>query len=67
MVGGRGRHGQCPNEEVPYHKCSMQNVMIEDTSCGINIVSSGAKLGENHDWMIVTWIPALRTHIAILI
>jgi hypothetical protein len=27
---GRGWRGQVPNEEVPYHKHSVQDVMIED-------------------------------------
>ena len=30
MAGGRGQHGQVPNEEVPYHELSIQDVMIED-------------------------------------
>jgi hypothetical protein len=30
MAGGRGRHGQVPNEEVPYHNRDVQNVTIED-------------------------------------
>jgi hypothetical protein len=25
-----GQCGQVPNEEVPYHECSIQDVMIED-------------------------------------
>jgi hypothetical protein len=32
MAGGHGRGwcGQVPNEEVPYHKCDVQDVTIED-------------------------------------
>jgi hypothetical protein len=30
MAGGCGRHGQVPNEEVPYHEHSIQDVMIKD-------------------------------------
>ena len=30
MTGGRGRRGQVPNEEVPYHERIVQAVMIED-------------------------------------
>jgi hypothetical protein len=30
MTGGRGWHGQIPNEEVPYHEHSVQVLMIED-------------------------------------
>jgi hypothetical protein len=30
MVGGRDRRGQVLNEEAPYHKYSVQDVMIED-------------------------------------
>jgi hypothetical protein len=30
MIGGRGWRGQVPNEEVPYHEHSVQNMMIED-------------------------------------
>jgi hypothetical protein len=30
MIGARGRRGQAPNEEVPYHECSVQDMMIED-------------------------------------
>jgi hypothetical protein len=30
MAGGHGQRGQVSNEEVPYHACSVQDVMIED-------------------------------------
>jgi hypothetical protein len=45
MASGHGQHGQVPNEEVPYHPCSVQDVMIE-ASCRVNQASSGAKLGD---------------------
>jgi len=30
IASGRGHRGQVPNEEVSYHECSIQDVMIED-------------------------------------
>ena len=30
MIGGHGRHGQVPKEEVPYHEGNIQDVMIEN-------------------------------------
>jgi hypothetical protein len=45
MVGSHGQRGQVPNEELPYHVCSVQDVMIE-ASCRVNQTSSGAKLGD---------------------
>jgi hypothetical protein len=30
VAGGHGQDGQVLNKEVPYHECSIQDVMIED-------------------------------------
>jgi hypothetical protein len=30
MTGGRGRRGQVPNEENPFHEQRVQDMMIED-------------------------------------
>jgi hypothetical protein len=30
MTDGRGRRGQVPSKEVPYHECSVQVVIIEN-------------------------------------
>jgi hypothetical protein len=30
MTGGRGRRGQVPNEEDPFHEHCVQDMMIED-------------------------------------
>jgi hypothetical protein len=30
MIGGRGWREQVPNEEVSYHECNLQDVIIED-------------------------------------
>jgi hypothetical protein len=51
MAGGRGRgrRGQVPNEEVPYHERNVRDVTIEDLArqvARVNPASRGAKLGE---------------------
>ena len=48
MAGGYGRRGQVPNEEVPYHVCNVQDMMMGDLQrqVAINPASSGAKLGD---------------------